>query len=503
MEEQQPKPEDNQARLRENQLKLEEQQPKPEDNQPTTIRLLALDALRGFAILTMVLASAISWGNLPGWMYHAQLPPPNHVFNPTLPGITWVDLVFPFFLFAMGAAIPIALSRKIKEGKVTPGLIFGVLKRGLLLLFFAVVIQNIRPTVLSSSPDLKTYAVALAGFGLLFLVFYRFPSSLSKTRVIALQGAGYAGIVALLAFWSFPEGAGFKLTRFDIIIAVLGNVFVAGSIIWLYTRKNWLWRLGIMALLFAIRLSHNTGTGFIADIAALQPTGQVFNLNFYKYLFIIIPGTIAGDQMLEMMKLRVISAENISAKLKLKAALIIAVMLGFILVSLVSLYNRWVWQGFVAGGFLIFCGYFLFRGSEGDYFSSLKEFFKWGAFWFLLGFLLEPFEGGIKKDLSTMSYYFLTTGLALFFVIGASLIIDFFGWRKGLSLLIDTGQNPMIAYAGGGNLITPLFGLLGITSLFNEYFTTPWLGFIKGVIFTLALAYAVRLFTRYKVFWRA
>jgi predicted acyltransferase len=68
---------------------------------PMKQRLESLDALRGFAILTMVLSGSIAFGGvLPGWMYHAQVPPPKHVFDPTHPGITWVDLVFPFFLFS-------------------------------------------------------------------------------------------------------------------------------------------------------------------------------------------------------------------------------------------------------------------------------------------------------------------------------------------------------------------------------------------------------------------
>ncbi|HEX4875511.1 MAG TPA: DUF5009 domain-containing protein, partial [Chitinophagaceae bacterium] len=61
----------------------------------------SLDALRGFAILTMILSGAIAYGNvLPAWMFHAQVPPPAHKFDPSIPGITWVDLVFPFFLFS-------------------------------------------------------------------------------------------------------------------------------------------------------------------------------------------------------------------------------------------------------------------------------------------------------------------------------------------------------------------------------------------------------------------
>lgn len=43
------------------------------------VRFEALDALRGLAILMMVLSGTIPFdGALPGWMYHAQLPPPDH-----------------------------------------------------------------------------------------------------------------------------------------------------------------------------------------------------------------------------------------------------------------------------------------------------------------------------------------------------------------------------------------------------------------------------------------
>lgn len=60
-------------------------------------RAYALDALRGYAILTMVLSATIAGSILPAWMYHAQTPPPDHVFDPNIAGLTWVDLVFPFF----------------------------------------------------------------------------------------------------------------------------------------------------------------------------------------------------------------------------------------------------------------------------------------------------------------------------------------------------------------------------------------------------------------------
>jgi predicted acyltransferase len=102
-------------------------------------RVLALDALRGLSILLMVFASSIPFGvALPSWLYHAQEPPPTNVFNPKLPGITWVDLVFPFFLFTMGAAMPIALSKRLR-GRVSPWRVLPtVLWRFVLLVGFAI-----------------------------------------------------------------------------------------------------------------------------------------------------------------------------------------------------------------------------------------------------------------------------------------------------------------------------------------------------------------------------
>jgi hypothetical protein len=310
-------------------------------------------------------------------------------------------------------------------------------------------------------------------------------------------------MVILLSLVNYPDGSGFKLKRFDIIIAVLAEVSVFGSLIWLFTRKNLLLRLGIMALVVAIRLSHNSGEGFVKDLAMLQPSGWVVNVHFLKYLLIVIPGTIAGDIILKMMKTDTQVINETFEKYKTGATFLALFMVGFIVLSPVTLYNRWVWQGFIGGITLCVASWVILKEMKGGYYDLLKEVFLWGTFWFILGFMLEPFEGGIKKDHSTISYYFLTSGLGLFFIIFASIIIDFFRKKSYLSLLIDSGQNPMIAYAGGNNIITPIIGIFGIQTLLNTWFTTPFLGFLRGFLFTLALAYIVKLFTKYKVFWRS
>jgi predicted acyltransferase len=94
-------------------------------NSPGTVapaRAYALDALRGLAILAMVLSGRLPFDHnaLPSWMYQAQEPPPLFNWIGDLPGITWVDLVFPFFLFAMGAAFPLALTRRMIDNGQNP-----------------------------------------------------------------------------------------------------------------------------------------------------------------------------------------------------------------------------------------------------------------------------------------------------------------------------------------------------------------------------------------------
>jgi len=55
-------------------------------NQPVK-RASSLDALRGYAILTMVLSGTIAEKVLPGWMYHDQVPLPSLKFDPAVFGI--------------------------------------------------------------------------------------------------------------------------------------------------------------------------------------------------------------------------------------------------------------------------------------------------------------------------------------------------------------------------------------------------------------------------------
>jgi len=68
----------------------------------TTQRLDSLDVFRGLTVAAMILVST------PGTWDAVYWPLDHAAWN----GWTPTDLVFPFFLFAMGAAVPVALARR-------------------------------------------------------------------------------------------------------------------------------------------------------------------------------------------------------------------------------------------------------------------------------------------------------------------------------------------------------------------------------------------------------
>ncbi len=88
-----------------------------------TERLLSLDVFRGIAIAGMTLVNNPgSWEHIYWPLEHAQW----HGWTPT-------DLVFPFFLFIVGVAIPLAFGRRAESGSKKRDIYLKVLKRTLII----------------------------------------------------------------------------------------------------------------------------------------------------------------------------------------------------------------------------------------------------------------------------------------------------------------------------------------------------------------------------------
>jgi len=473
-------------------------------------RAYALDALRGLAILGMILSGQLPFDDksLPAWMYHAQVPPPEHKWVATLAGITWVDLVFPLFLFALGAAIPLALGRRLEASGAKLKAGWSILERGILLGFFALYVQAIRPYVISEHPSVKTWLVALLGFGLLFPLLMRLPEAWPAAWRRGVRAAGGVGAVALLALLRYPGGKGFSLERSDIIIVVLANMAVFGSLVWWLTRANLLLRLGVLGVLVAIRLSNmpHPLEGWVSDLWRWSPLPWLYRLYYLQYLFVVIPGTIAGDLLRDWMRGDEAARPPVPAEpstwSQLRFLAIGGLMLGMPVWLVIGLKARWLVATTLSTFVLCAIGWRLLAKPASGLERLYHRLFNWAIYWLVLGLFFEPYEGGIKKDRATMSYYFVTTGCAICVLIGFSILIDVFRRKRWVQLLIENGQNPMIAYAGINNLVIPLLGLTTANEVLSSLASSPWLGLVRGVIVTLLLALSVSLFTKRKIYWR-
>lgn len=470
-------------------------------------RVLSLDALRGFAIITMILSGQILLTYLPAWMAHAQMPP-KMGFTPSVLGITWVDLVFPFFLFSMGAAFPFSLGSKLSKGASKISVSVSTLVRGAQLLFFAIFFQHMRPHIISGdASSFSANLISLLSFVLMFFMFMDINiPKLKDTKYAAWSRWGIKLLAYTLAFVlmntvSFEGGKtqGFNQYFSDIILVVLANMAVFGGIIYVLTWKKPLYRLGVLPFVMAIFLS-GINEGWVKALYDYTPLAWAYKFYYLKYLFIVIPGTIAGEYLYEWTKSKVEFSKT--EKSNKQAGFMLIASLSLIVSNVIFLYTRELVLNLAITILLIGLMNYLMK-MEANKFSSLwKRLFAAGSYLLVLGLFFEAYEGGIRKDPSTYSYYFVTSGLAFFALIVLSVVCDYFKQAKAMSFLVKTGQNPMIAYATTSMLVMPILTIAGVTQYFDVFHNGAFMGLLRGIVLTALAVLVTMFFTNKKWFWR-
>lgn len=230
------------------------------------MRVLSLDALRGFTILLIVLFSYLPFST-----------------ETNLWTTSWVNMPLLLGLFCVGATFPFALERKLPQNFIENSLELAA--HALVLASFAVFLQHIKPDNWIYTAHKAKYFIGFGGFLILFLIFGKFPTI---TGGVAqwMKISGYVIAFLLLYFLKFPDGSGFLIEKKDNFLWLIAFLTFVGGIIWLLTHNNWQWQ----AVLLAGVLLGNTPyiTKFYPNIPFLQP-------HSWKYLLATIPGMIAGD----------------------------------------------------------------------------------------------------------------------------------------------------------------------------------------------------------------
>ncbi len=463
-------------------------------------RVAAIDLLRAFAIIGMVISGQMLWNvELPAFMFHAQVPPPTFVFNPDVAGITWVDLVFPFFLISMGAAMPFALRRREERGATTLQVAGSALHRFVWLASFAIILGNTRMGVLTTLQPWAASLVTLGIWALFFAMFVRVPN-LDRRKNTILNWAGFALLIVATMLYKPLFGVEVSLYRSDVIIMILASMALFGTLLWWLTRASVMTRVVIIAAVAMLKTASAIDGSWCQWLWQLSPAEWVFRFEYLKYLCVVLTGTIIGDAIYSHLQLTPQQKETQGEGVRL--TLLIVQLVSLFVVVLWGLFVRKIGLTVVISA-VVCCsiGWVInnLTSHDGRLYRTLCLVM---IALLAIGLITEPLDGGIKKDHATLSYYFTTSAMAIMVIVVALIAERRYGVR--LRALEACGANPMFAYTASGYLLTPLLTLTSLSVLVDKFANLgPWCAFGRGVLFALLVIAVTYPLTRRNYYWKS
>ena len=198
-------------------------------------RIASIDVFRGLTMLVMIFVNDLSSvKGLPWWTYHA---------HEQQDAMTYVDMVFPFFLFIVGMSIPLAVTRRLSKNPSYPTLWLHVGLRSIGLVILGLILANAEkgdPVRMGMSQAVWAL-LGLAGAILLWLVPDR-----DKRHVRIYLGLRVVGLLLLLAVFAVfrrtteTGAAGWIDGSYPEILGLIGFSYLSVMILYMPTRR-WLW----------------------------------------------------------------------------------------------------------------------------------------------------------------------------------------------------------------------------------------------------------------------
>lgn len=348
----------------------------------TRERLISLDVFRGLTILLMTIVNNPGdWGNVYPPLLHAD-------WN----GCTPTDLVFPFFIFIMGVAVPLAMPDKFYDGSTFNKILVRSLRMLCLGIFFNF-FGKIQLFGLEGIPLLiGRLAITIAvGYALMGSFSSKIKNILAFSILFIYLFLAYSGIEA------------YSSVRLPGVLQRIAIVYFVVSLLYLKTSQKTQIITGVILLLgyWAImtlipvpgigEANLEKGTNLASWIDSVLLKGHMYR------------GTITWDP------------EGILSTIPSIVNGIIGLLIGQVLQANTIKIQKAQKMGLI-GTILIFFG--------------------------LIWDIVFP----INKSLWTSSYVLYTTGLATVFLTILYYIIDISNYKKGFKPFLIWGVNPMIVF---------------------------------------------------------
>jgi len=167
-------------------------------NSLTTQRILSIDALRGITILVMIFVNELAGvEGVPLWMKHMPA---------DADAMTFVDVVFPAFLFIVGMSIPFAINTRIIKGDGLFQLQWHILFRAIGLIMLGVFMVNAEGGYNEEAMGMSIATWSLLFYACVILVWNVYTIK-NKIIVYVLRGVGVVGLLALAIIFRGGDGS--------------------------------------------------------------------------------------------------------------------------------------------------------------------------------------------------------------------------------------------------------------------------------------------------------
>ncbi len=359
-------------------------------------RILSIDVFRGLTIFLMVFVNDLMpVSGIPGWMKHASA---------NANSMTFVDVVFPAFLFIVGISIPLAFGIRLARGESSWKMAkhLGVRTAGLIILgLFMVNSWEMKdePMLLSGSLwDVLLYISAI-------LVWNRYPKAEGTRKRLfrALQLTGIVILIILALLYPKNEGdflIGMKISYWG-ILGLIGWAYLLSVGVYLLFRNN------LVAITAALTIFVMAVAGLQSE--AFQLPASLFWLDSQVFHFTHASMTLAG---------------------------------------------------------IVFTLLFLQNGKRDKHKKRITGMLVMGLFFLVAGFFMEP-VGGISKIYATPSWALYSVAICCFLFPLIYWLVDIRGYSRWANFLKPAGTNPLLTYILP-YLFYGIFGTTYLTGTFNQ-----------------------------------
>jgi heparan-alpha-glucosaminide N-acetyltransferase len=201
----------------------------------STSRVVSIDIFRGVTMAVMIFVNEVAEvRGLPWWTNHA------HAWEDRM---TYVDMVFPFFLFAAGLSMPLAIAQRLKRNPSVVALCLHIVSRVLGLLALGLILANAE----KADPAKMALSGGLwALLGLICMMLYlnmyprweRFPAYATVLRTVGMAGA--AVLLGLFRRTTHSGQTAWLDPSYPEILGLIGYTYLAVAFVYLLTRR-WKW----------------------------------------------------------------------------------------------------------------------------------------------------------------------------------------------------------------------------------------------------------------------